>query len=241
MATDSVNKLPGAILGAGAQAQAEAANAKNGKTAKTKEEKNAVGKEDFLKLLITQLQNQDPMNPMDSQQFAVQLAQFSSVEQLVSINKKLDGGLGGGESGGAASLSQFLGKQVTLKDQEVNVSKGKGPDLMLDVPIGTQSLRVDFYDKDNKKIGQETLEGTPAAGKTILSLDGVTVPDGDYDVRVLGVKADGTFGRIPARQTGMVEGFTLSPNAALLIGGKEVLVESVQEVSEPLVKAPAAS
>jgi flagellar basal-body rod modification protein FlgD len=48
-----------------------------------------VGKSEFLKLLITQLQNQDPMNPVDNQQFIAQLASFSSLEQLISINQSV--------------------------------------------------------------------------------------------------------------------------------------------------------
>jgi flagellar basal-body rod modification protein FlgD len=48
-----------------------------------------LGTTDFLKLLVAQLQNQDPLNPADSQQFASQLATFSSLEQLVSINKNV--------------------------------------------------------------------------------------------------------------------------------------------------------
>lgn len=50
----------------------------------------AMGKDEFVKLLITQMKNQDPMNPMDGKDLAAQLAQFSSVEQLININQKLD-------------------------------------------------------------------------------------------------------------------------------------------------------
>lgn len=50
----------------------------------------AMGKDQFVKLLITQMQNQDPMDPMDGKDLAAQLAQFSSVEQLININTKLD-------------------------------------------------------------------------------------------------------------------------------------------------------
>ena len=48
---------------------------------------NEVSKDEFMKLLVAQLQHQDPMNPMDNQQFLSQLATFSSLEQLVAINK----------------------------------------------------------------------------------------------------------------------------------------------------------
>jgi flagellar basal-body rod modification protein FlgD len=51
----------------------------------------AMGKDEFVKLLITQMKNQDPTNPMDGKDLAAQLAQFSSVEQLININAKLDG------------------------------------------------------------------------------------------------------------------------------------------------------
>jgi flagellar basal-body rod modification protein FlgD len=47
----------------------------------------AMGKDEFLKLLVTQLQNQDPLNPMKNEEFVTQLATFTSLEQLISINK----------------------------------------------------------------------------------------------------------------------------------------------------------
>jgi len=50
----------------------------------------AMGKDEFVKLLVAQMKNQDPLNPMDGKELAAQLAQFSSVEQLVNMNNKLD-------------------------------------------------------------------------------------------------------------------------------------------------------
>ncbi len=50
-----------------------------------------MGKDEFVKLLVTEMKNQDPLNPMDGKELAAQLAQFSSVEQLMNINTKLDG------------------------------------------------------------------------------------------------------------------------------------------------------
>ena len=59
----------------------------NQQNVKTSSNTSELGKNEFLQLLVTQLQNQDPMNPMDNQQFIAQLATFSSLEQLISINK----------------------------------------------------------------------------------------------------------------------------------------------------------
>jgi flagellar basal-body rod modification protein FlgD len=58
-------------------------------TKTTTKANDAMGKDEFLKLLVAQMKNQDPLNPMDGQQMAAQLAQFSSVEQLISANDTL--------------------------------------------------------------------------------------------------------------------------------------------------------
>ena len=59
-------------------------------TTTTASAKNVLGKDDFLKMMIAQLKNQDPMNPMDGTAFTAQLAQFSSLEQLQNVNTQLD-------------------------------------------------------------------------------------------------------------------------------------------------------
>ena len=57
---------------------------------KTTAKASSTGEDTFLKLLVEQLKNQDPLSPMDGAQFVAQLAQFNSVEQLISINNKLE-------------------------------------------------------------------------------------------------------------------------------------------------------
>ena len=75
-----------------------------------------LGKDDFLKLLVKQLQNQDPMNPLDSSQFATQLAQFSSVEQLANINTNLEASISTNQlmaqSIGNSLASSMIGRDV---------------------------------------------------------------------------------------------------------------------------------
>ena len=73
---------------------------------------SSMGKDDFLQLLVTQLQNQDPLSPMDSTGFTAQLAQFSSLEELQNINETLSGV---GSSQTILTNSQavdYIGKQI---------------------------------------------------------------------------------------------------------------------------------
>ena len=184
-----------------------------------------LGQKEFLTLLVTQLQNQDPLNPMDNQQFAVQLAQFSSLEQLIDIDKKL----GAGGTGSAASLATFLGTEVALKDGQVKVAGGKGSNLLVDVPAGAQGGRVDLMDKAGAVVGSVDLADLQP-GKQVIKLDGLNVPDGSYDVRAVVVNAEGKFSDLPAKVTGTVEGFVVTPEPALLVGGEHVALADVTEV-----------
>lgn len=65
-----------------------------------------IGKTEFLELLVAQLQNQDPMNPVDNDQFISQLTAFSSLEQLISINEAVTRMAGGSEEAGSAGESE---------------------------------------------------------------------------------------------------------------------------------------
>ena len=71
---------------------------------------SGMGKDEFLKLLTTQLQNQDPMNPLQNHEFVAQLAQFSSLEQLTSANTSLESLYLAMASMNNASMTQLLGQ-----------------------------------------------------------------------------------------------------------------------------------
>src|SRR5215207_5272910 len=88
----------------------------------------ALGKDQFLQLLVAQMKNQDPMNPMDGTQMAAQLAQFSSVEQLTQINESL-ASQSTGQTGLATLLANngalgSVGKSVVVAADAVDTTKG---------------------------------------------------------------------------------------------------------------------
>lgn len=194
--------------------------------------KDEIGQQEFLTLLVNQLQNQDPLNPMDSQQFAVQLAQFSSLEQLISINKKLDGGVDGAANGSVGNMASYLGTQVMLKDEPVQITAGKGPELAIDIPRGTQSARIDLLDENGKVAASKQLDGVEE-GIMSFQLEGLRLPNGTYDVRAVAVNRTGQFVELDARPTGVVEGFVLEPEAALLVNGQKVSLDKITEVRKP--------
>src|SRR5512143_1369392 len=85
----------------------------------------AMGKDAFLKLLITQLQHQDPLNPADSTEFTSQLAQFSSLEQLSNVNDNLTTLKLYQASINNAQAVSFIGKDIVAKGKTLQVTSGQ--------------------------------------------------------------------------------------------------------------------
>lgn len=95
------------------QTNAAAASARSALAATTAQGKTGLDYDAFLQLLIAQMKNQDPLNPVDSTQYVSQLASFSSVEQAIKTNAKLDGLLAAQALGQAEGL---IGRTVTSAD-----------------------------------------------------------------------------------------------------------------------------
>ena len=96
-----------------------------------------LGKDDFLKLLVTQLQDQDPTQPTDSSQFMAQLAQFSSLEQMTNVSQTLDG-IASGQS--VSQGVELLGKYLTYT--RADGSTGNGVASAISVAGGNVVLKV---------------------------------------------------------------------------------------------------
>jgi len=90
-----------------------------------------LGKDEFIKILIAQLQNQDPLNPMDDREFIAQMAQFSSLEQMMNMSKTLERFVESQQDGRMVQYTHLIGKQVEWlkpneeKDTEPTVETNK--------------------------------------------------------------------------------------------------------------------
>ncbi|MBP3952033.1 flagellar hook assembly protein FlgD [Bacillus suaedae] len=80
--------------------------------------KSTLGKDDFLKILIAQLQNQDPSNPMDDREFIAQMSQFSSLEQMTNMNQSIQNFVNLQTSQNLIQHSELIGKKVQWKREE---------------------------------------------------------------------------------------------------------------------------
>ena len=111
--------------------------------------KKATGmnKDDFLKLFVTQLQHQDPLNPQDGNQFIAQLAQFSQLEELKSLSSKVDAMTVATASSSQLTTTQLVGKQALFHADRIGLVAGQGSKFQLSLPeAATLPEGIDFYD-----------------------------------------------------------------------------------------------
>ena len=159
---------------------------------------DSLGKDAFLQLLVTQLGNQDPMNPMKSEEFASQLAQFNQVEQLINLNDAVNNMSLSQELVGAG-LSNTLAASLTGKSVRVrtpNAVIGDGIDSSVRFNLENTASQVDITirDENGSIIRTETLNNL-AGGENSFAWDGrsssgVTMPDGLYSVEISATNGD---------------------------------------------------
>lgn len=177
-------------------------------TQDTKAKSDALGRDDFLTMMMAQLKNQDPLNPADGTQFSAQLAQFSSLEQLMNLNDTMKAMQASFEKNAEGSdATALVGKKVTGNMDTMDVSSGKasGGVYNLSRP-GT--VMVTIYDSDGNEI-RSLYPGQQDAGNYNISWDGKdnsgnNVPDGSYTFTVMANSGSG-FAKVPTTITGTVD------------------------------------
>ena len=104
---------------------------------------NSMGKDQFLQLLLAQLQHQDPLNPMDSTDMTAQLAQFSQLEQLSNINTSLEYSKLYLASLNNAQAVDFIGKEIEARGDSVQLSEGNSAQLSYELNDGLDGSHAD--------------------------------------------------------------------------------------------------
>jgi len=198
-----------------------------------------MGQDDFLKLLVSQLQNQDPMNPMDGTQFASQLAQFASVEQLNNINTSLQTSISSSQllnqSISNALSTTVIGKQVRASGSTLTYDGSGAMKVGYTLPSAAASAKVQILDQYGTVV--RTIDGTGVtAGDVDVSWDGMTdagtqAAAGQYTVKVTASDAKGNALTATPFFYGTVSGVRFkSTGTVFVVDGQEVPLSSILEV-----------
>lgn len=206
-------------------------------------QKEELGRDAFLKLLTVQLQNQDPMEPVKNEDFVAQLSQFSSLEQLTSINEAVSGeseteALGGVmqavESNTAVSL---IGKSVEMPTDSFAYT-GQG-NVELGFNLGGPANRVDLQIFDSEgNLVRSLVDNTPDEGNDTLVWDGQnesgqTLSAGEYYFVPKAVNGEGNGVGIQAQLQGKVTGVRYEGGKPILIlDGGEAPLAGVTRISQ---------
>ncbi len=133
-----------------------------------------LGKQDFLILLVTQLQYQDPLNPADSTEFISQLAQFSSLEQMENANKNLEIIQLYEQSINNAQALNFIGKNVKASGSAFEYSAGEGHEFSFHMAQDAAVVHIKIYDAKGELVAQID-PGALSAGEQTIAWDGTDI------------------------------------------------------------------
>ncbi|MBN9447711.1 MAG: flagellar hook assembly protein FlgD [Bosea sp.] len=186
----------------------------------------------FLTLLTTQLRNQNPLDPLDTNQFTQQLVQFAGVEQQLKQNETLTALLGVSKATTGASAIGFVGQTVTADGAATQLKEGKAEWKLNASKGGTATITI----KDaNGKVVQ-TGTTTLTAGDQTYNWDGKTstgstAPEGEYTITVDAKDLAGTAITVKTEISGVVDGVDFSTAVpTLLIGAIKVPLDRVKSV-----------
>lgn len=200
---------------------------------------SVMGKDSFLKLLLTQLQNQDPLNPMESYEFTGQLAQFTSIEQLADIKSLLEESTKSNQSlidTISSTLSVgLIGKEVTINTTTLNFDGENSIKFSFDVPDEAVTLGVSIYDLSGnlvKNLDMTSFEhGTNTVEWDGNDSNGSVVEKGNYIISVAYKNEAGDTYNVETYINGKITSVKYKNGETyLVINGNEISFKNLREI-----------
>lgn len=208
-----------------------------GKT-EVKKESTELGQDEFLKLMVAQLKNQDPFEPLENGDFIAQMAQFSSVTGLQQLQKSFEGFASSMQSSQALQASTLVGKNVAIPTGVVNFDGQSDINGFIRLPSFSQQVTLRLFDKETDALVGEVKYGDQSQGDLQFSFNGIDannnkLPIGNYVLKAEGISGEnnvalGTFlySRVDSVSLGkQSEGVTLN-----LKGQGSVALSEVEEI-----------
>lgn len=223
MATDAVN--------AAANSAAQTTTAKSTTVASKGLGENF---NNFLRLLTTQMQNQDPLKPLDNNEMTAQLVAFAQVEQSIGTNDRLDRLVALQNTSAGSSNLNYLGRRIEASGEAIALQNGAAS-VVYELPESATAVRIDVFDKDGNKV-RELSGGSAAQGVHRYVWDGTNesgtqLADGAYRINVAVTSPKDKTVVAKPRSTGLVTGLDYKDGEPVLkIGDGTVAVNTVLAV-----------
>jgi len=193
-----------------------------------------LGKDAFFKLMMAQLKQQDPTNPLKSHEMAAQLAQFSSVEQLSHIKEAIERN-GQKDGHDQYQLLNLIGKVVSGDSSKVKRIPGdKDHKIEFKLPAAADTVKIKIKDAMGREVKTYELKDMGAGKNQVvwngLNNDDKDAPVGDYKAEIVAM-TNGNKIRATTQFKGPVDGVQFSKKGPLLIiGGKSMSLSDVQRI-----------
>ncbi len=205
------------------------------------ESKSSMGKDAFLNLMIAQLKNQNPLEPMDGSDYSAQLAQFSSLEQLQNINQSLNTSIDANyllaQSVNNTMTAALIGKNAKIAKDTITFDGQKGNDIGYTLPAQASKVEVKIYDEGGRLVKTykdlDTGKGEYKLSWDFLDDNGRKVNSGEYRFEVKAKAMDGSDMTAAQYLIGNIDGVRYSKDGtSILINGVEYQVSDVFEILE---------
>lgn len=191
---------------------------------------------DFLNMLMTQLQNQDPSSPMDSNEFTQELVAFSGVEQQINTNNSLTSLIQLTQAGQVMQGASLTGKQVQVQSNQIPLQNGAGSVQF--TTLAAEPVAIAIADSSGNIIRTASLTSQPGTNSWTwdgTSDSGAKLPDGAYNIAVEGVSSTGgSAAAIPFTVGGTVTGTqsTTANGMQLQLGALDVGFGALQSMND---------
>ncbi len=192
----------------------------------------------FVKMLTTQLQYQDPLNPTDTSEFTNQLVMYSQVEQQLSGNEKLDKLISLQQGQGVNTALNYLGWQVSAETKDLPL-QNSAASFSVNLAKAAKSVTIAISNADGKVVRSLTVDGsnfTPGTAQEIAwdgkDNDGNQLADGAYSVVAVAKDESGSSVTTTLRTFGVVTGIDLDDegNTVLSLGNVKLSPDNVKSV-----------
>lgn len=205
-----------------------------------------LGKDAFLKLLVTQMENQDPLNPVADTDFIAQLSQYSSLEQLMNISKGVEG-LNNQANKNILNSTSFIGKTVLAHGDAVSKNGDSISRVGYTLKENCSKAIANIFDSNNNIIRSIELPAQEAGSYYFdwdgKNFQGQNMPNGVYKISIGAVDKNDRPVMVDMQVAGIVSGVLTEDGTTMLklADGRKVKADQVTEVGIPKPPAPPAS